>query len=80
MFICPPDLTALKKRLSERGTESEESVQKRLHTAHAEIEYAKTGAHDMILVNDDLETAYSAFERIALGESIPSIKLPLSFV
>ena len=45
-----------------RGTEKEESIQKRLTQAKLELEFAKTGVHDKIIVNDDLEKAYKELE------------------
>lgn len=49
----------LEQRLRGRGTETEESLQKRLSQAKNELEYAKQPvAHDKIVVNDDLEKAY----------------------
>lgn len=58
LFIMPPSLEILETRLRGRGTDTEEAIQKRLEAAKEEIEYAKTpGAHDMILVNDDLDTS-----------------------
>lgn len=47
-----------------------------MKTAIEEIEYAKTGAHDIIIVNDDLERAYEKFEKVALGEDVESDVLP----
>lgn len=59
MFLAPPSLEILEQRLRGRGTETEESLQKRLSQAENELEYAKQpGAHDKIVVNDDLEKAY----------------------
>ncbi len=53
----------LETRLRGRGTEKEESIQKRLAQARNELEYSQTeGAHDLIIVNDDLETAYAELE------------------
>ena len=49
---------------------------KRLATALREIEYAKEGAHDLVIVNDDLDRAYDLFKRVALGEKIESDSLP----
>lgn len=49
---------------------------KRLATALKEIEYAKEGAHDLVIVNDDLDRAYERFARAALGEPITSDPLP----
>ncbi|KZT09886.1 guanylate kinase [Laetiporus sulphureus 93-53] len=76
LFISPPSLTALRSRLRQRGTESEAAVAKRLATALKEIEYAKEGAHDVVIVNDDLDRAYGLLKRVALGEEITSDPLP----
>lgn len=65
VFISPPSpaLSTLESRLRGRGTEKEESIQKRLLQAKNELEYSKTpGVHDLIIVNDDLETAYKELE------------------
>jgi guanylate kinase len=59
VFIAPPSEEILEKRLRGRGTEKEDSIQKRLRQAKLELEYSKTeGVHDKIIVNDDLEAAY----------------------
>lgn len=76
LFISPPSLTILRGRLRGRGTETEASAAKRLATALKEIEYAKEGVHDYVIVNDDLDRAYNLFKRVALGEEIPSDSLP----
>ncbi|POS86121.1 hypothetical protein EPUL_002955, partial [Erysiphe pulchra] len=56
LFIAPPSLELLEQRLRGRGTEKEESIQKRLAQAQNELAYAATeGAHDITIVNDDLE-------------------------
>jgi len=59
LFIAPPSHEELEKRLRGRGTESEESVQKRLANAMHEIMHlSKPGAVHHTIVNDDLEQAY----------------------
>ena len=45
--------------------------------AMKEIDYAKEGAHDLVIVNDNLDRAYDLFKRVALGEKIVSDSLPL---
>lgn len=55
MFICPPSLEVLKKRLVGRGTDSQEIVEKRLNESIREIKYAVN--YDYIVVNDRLEEA-----------------------
>ena len=55
VFITPPSIDELKNRLQGRGTETTESLQKRLAKAEAEI--AQQDAFDIVIVNDDLDTA-----------------------
>ena len=48
----------LEKRLRGRKTETEESIQKRLSVAAAEMEYGEEeGNFDLIIVNDNVEAA-----------------------
>ncbi|KAH3666439.1 hypothetical protein WICMUC_005707 [Wickerhamomyces mucosus] len=63
LFLAPPSVETLRKRLEGRGTETQESVEKRIAAATAEIEYSKTGAHDQIIVNDDLDKAYTELKQ-----------------
>lgn len=56
IFIAPPSVEALKERLQGRGTESEESLKKRLDKSLAEMAYEKD--MDLTVVNDDLELAF----------------------
>lgn len=59
LFLSPPSLHILEQRLRGRGTDDEDSVKKRLEQADKEMAFAKKeGAHDKIIVNDDLDTAY----------------------
>ncbi|KAI9356751.1 P-loop containing nucleoside triphosphate hydrolase protein [Zopfochytrium polystomum] len=62
IFIRPPTVDDLEKRLRGRGTETEESLQKRLAAAKAEIEYAETGAHDKVVVNDSEDAAFKTLD------------------
>lgn len=55
IFIQPPSVEELKKRLINRGTETPESLQKRLGRAEEELAYASR--FDKVIINDDLETA-----------------------
>ena len=56
IFILPPSLEELERRLRGRGTESEESIQKRL--AYATEELAQARRFHLWIVNDDLERAW----------------------
>ncbi len=55
IFILPPSVDELERRLRNRGTEDEETVQKRLTEAKNEI--ALKDKYRYLVVNDDLETA-----------------------
>ena len=64
-FIKPPSLEILEKRLRERGTETEESLNKRLQTAKVELDYEMIeDAFDHIIVNDNLDAAYEKLKNI----------------
>ena len=68
VFVNPPSMELLEQRLRDRGTETEEAIQKRLGGAASEIDASKTaGLYDNFIVNDKLETAYARFEEIALA-------------
>jgi len=53
LFLLPPSLEEMKRRLHNRGTESEEQFQIRLATAMTEFEQQEF--YDIRIVNDDLE-------------------------
>jgi guanylate kinase len=55
IFIMPPSIEVLAERLIGRGSESDESVKKRLDKA--EEETSKSGQFDTIILNDDFEIA-----------------------
>lgn len=55
IFIKPPSIAELEKRLRSRGSETEEKIQKRLAKAEDEMSYAER--FNVIIVNDDLEKA-----------------------
>ncbi|MEE6467484.1 hypothetical protein FKM82_007265 [Ascaphus truei] len=68
--VHPPSVEILEKRLRDRKTESEESLQKRLKAAIEDIEISKEpGLFDAVVVNDDLEEAYSKLKGV-LAEGI----------
>ncbi|MBQ2266185.1 MAG: guanylate kinase [Clostridia bacterium] len=55
VFIMPPSYQELKRRLSGRGTETQDLIDKRMKEAISEI--ARATEFDYIVVNDDLQTA-----------------------
>ena len=66
IFIMPPSMEVLEKRLRGRHTESEEAVQNRLKVAAREIETGKD--FDYKIVNDELENALEKLQNIFDGE------------
>jgi guanylate kinase len=62
IFILPPSLAELERRIRDRGQDSEEAITRRLTRAKAEIDAADE--FDVQMVNDDLETALIHLESI----------------
>ena len=55
LFIQPPSIEELKRRLVNRGTDSIEDIEKRLSKASYELTFAEK--FDKVLINDDLDIA-----------------------
>ena len=62
IFIAPPSLEELKKRLTGRGTETEEAIQKRLSCVEKEQENSKF--YDYVVINDTVENAVLKLKEI----------------
>ena len=62
LFIQPPSINELKRRLESRGTETVESLQARINKASYELSFCLE--FDKIVVNDDLEKACKEAEEI----------------
>lgn len=67
VFILPPSMQELNRRLHKRGTEDEETIAKRLKQAEKEISFAEN--YDYIIVNDDLDKAVQDLVSIVDAES-----------
>ncbi|UFJ41982.1 guanylate kinase [Brevibacillus humidisoli] len=68
LFLAPPDLQELQNRIVGRGTETEESVRKRMDAARAEIELMNQ--YDYVVVNDEIEQACQRIEAIITAEHL----------
>ncbi|KAA8491303.1 Guanylate kinase 1 [Porphyridium purpureum] len=69
VFVSPPSMEELERRLRSRGTESEEQMQTRLATAAAEMDARnEPGLFDIEIVNNDLDSAYLQLEEIFVNE------------
>lgn len=65
IFITPPSVEELEKRLKKRSTETEEKINTRIAKAKKEMEFA--GQFDVIIVNDVLSTALADAEKAVAG-------------
>ena len=66
IFIAPPSWKELERRLTARGTDSPEKVQKRLLRAQVELEMARD--YDYLVVNDTVENAVNELRAIMCAE------------
>lgn len=62
IFICPPSIEELRKRLEGRGDTSPEMIEKRLAKAEEELSYKPQ--FDRVLINDDLTHAFEQLDAI----------------
>lgn len=56
VFILPPSLEALNERLSGRGTDSDETIARRIAAAREEMRHVDE--FDYVIINDDLQQAH----------------------
>ncbi len=66
IFIAPPSWAELERRLTERGTDSQEKIQKRLLRAKVEFQTAHT--YDYFVINDTVENAVRELDAIMTAE------------
>lgn len=68
LFLAPPDLEELENRIVGRGTESEETIRKRMEVAREEIELMDH--YDYVVVNDEIEWACDRIRSIITAEHL----------
>lgn len=66
VFIVPPSLTELEKRLRDRNTDSEEVIQYRMKRAERELSH--WDGYDYVVVNDDLDACFEKVYTILQAE------------
>lgn len=66
IFILPPSMEILEKRLRKRGVDSEEDIRRRLKTAEEEMHHYKT--YNYIIINDNIDEAVSQLKSIIFAE------------
>ncbi|HMQ58362.1 MAG TPA: guanylate kinase [Rhizobiaceae bacterium] len=74
IFILPPSMAELQSRLRRRAEDSEETIRRRLTNAAVEIEHWRE--YDYIVVNDDLDRAFSAVQAIVRAERLRRDRRP----
>jgi len=73
LFIAPPSMEELKRRITERRTESPEAIAKRIEKT--EIEYGLKDRYHRVIINDDLDRACQEVREI-LGLDSPGEDVP----
>ncbi len=68
VFLTPPNMTVLEKRLRNRGSENEEDVRRRLDIACNEL--ARIGEYDYVVINDELMSAVDDIKTIIKAEQL----------
>jgi guanylate kinase len=66
VFVLPPSMAELRRRLQKRSTDDEATIEKRFLNAKLEIEHY--GFFDYLVVNDDLEQACKCLRSVVLAE------------
>lgn len=68
VFILPPHMEELERRLRSRGLDDEDTIQRRLINARREMREARW--YDALVVNDDLDAAYDALRAVYLAATL----------
>lgn len=68
LFIAPPSVEELRRRLNKRGTEAAEVIEERVSQAARELSYADR--YDYIIVNGELEKAIQDFRTVVRAEKL----------
>lgn len=68
LFIAPPSVEELRRRLNKRGTEAAEVIEERVSQAARELSYANR--YDYIIVNGELEKAIQDFRTVVRAEKL----------
>ncbi len=66
LFIAPPSLAVLEERLRSRAQDSQETIQRRLHNAAAEMRHWR--AYQYLVINDRLQEAFASLLAIVRAE------------
>lgn len=70
VFLVPPNVKELQKRLTQRGTEDKQTIDRRMNRAIEEMEFVPQ--YDYIVINDTVTEAAEAIRAIVKAESMKS--------
>ena len=74
IFILPPSMTELKSRLQRRAEDSAATIDTRLHNARTELEHWRE--YDYVVINDDLDRAFTSVKSIVAAERLRRDRRP----
>ncbi|WP_426753132.1 guanylate kinase [Myxococcus sp. Y35] len=67
VFVLPPSMEELERRLRDRQTDSDETIRRRMLAARSEMERG-IASYDYVVVNDDFERAYGELRSVVVAE------------
>ncbi|WP_396153088.1 MULTISPECIES: guanylate kinase [unclassified Clostridium] len=73
IFILPPSMEELRSRITNRGSETPESLKTRLNSAYEEISFASK--YDYAVINDEVNEAVKKIESIIIAEKCRVYKI-----
>ncbi|KUO52449.1 MAG: guanylate kinase [Desulfitibacter sp. BRH_c19] len=77
IFIVPPSIGELKRRIESRGQNSPEDISRRLKSVHTELAYVSE--YDYVIVNDKIETAIAKLKSIINAEKCRPQRRKINF-
>jgi guanylate kinase len=79
VFVLPPSMEELERRLRDRKTDSDETIRRRMLAARSEIERG-IASYDYIVVNDDIERAFQELRSVVVAERCRRGRVDLSMM
>ena len=77
IYVLPPSMEELERRLRSRGTDSDDVMRRRLLTARSELERG-VESYDYLVINDRLEDAFQELQSIVIAERCRRGRVDLS--
>ncbi|ADO73321.1 guanylate kinase [Stigmatella aurantiaca] len=77
IFVLPPSMEELERRLRDRKTDSDETIRRRMLAARSEIERG-IASYDYIVLNDDFERAFQELRSVVIAERCRRGRVDLS--